>query len=122
MIITLIGQEKNIGLFTLSDYIVDKLGKGNVAIMGWNYLLPKYQEILDKINEAKTTRSVIVKYVIPRLKFTNQEIVYPAELDEISDVIFYVPTYREELAPVVNLKFFKGEDNPFTEHFKNFYK
>jgi len=121
MVISLLSQERNLGLLTVTDLILDRLGKDNLAIFGWNYLNPDATEILTKINETKTTKSIIIKYIYPKIKFSNQVVVCPEELKDISDLIFQIPTYREELMPKVPLKFFKGEDNPMVEHIRKFY-
>ena len=123
MIIALISQEKNLGILTLTDYIQNKLGKSNCSVVGWNYLTTDYKNILDKIKEfSDNNRNVIIKYVVPKIKFSNQEIAYPEELNKISDVIFRVPSYKEEIAPVVPIDLYKGENNPVVECIKEFYR
>ena len=123
MIISLIGQEKNLGLLTLTDYLIDKLGKNNIGVVGWNYLVSDYSTILESIDSyGKNNKSVIIKYAMPRIKFSNQAVEYPKEINTLSDVVFRVPSYKEELMPTVPLTFFKGEDNPIVKHIKDFYK
>jgi len=121
MIITLVSQEKNLGILTLTDCLRSKLGKANTVITGWNYLINDYKTILEKIEELKPNKNIIIKYVIPKIRFSNQEVVYPKELENISDVIFKVPTYKEELAPSPILVFYKGGEIPFTSNIRDFY-
>lgn len=120
MVITLISYEKNLGVLTLTDYLLEKLGKQSCAVYGWNYLNKNPKNIIDKINSAKTHKSVIIKYIVPRPKFSNDVFVIPKELQE-SDLILRVPTYREEIMQNTPLEIFKGEDNPMIEHIKKFY-
>jgi len=123
MIISLIGHERNLGILTLTDHLIDKLGKVNCVVVGWNYLMSDPEPIVKKIKTAtQNNKSVIVKYVIPRNKFSsNQVITYPEVLSELSDVIFRVPTYREEISAKVPKIYFKGEGNPIEKHFNEFY-
>lgn len=122
MIITLLGVERNLGIITLTDHLLINLSKANTAVLGWNFLVQDYKPILDKMTAFKQEgKNVILKYVLPKIKFNNQGISYPKEIDEISDVVFLVPTYREEIAPQVPLKFYKGEDNPIFEVIKKYY-
>jgi len=123
MIISLIGHERNLGILTLTDHLIDKLGKVNCVVVGWNYLMSDPEPIIKKIKAAtQNNKSVIVKYVVPRNRFSsNQEIVYPEILKDLSDVVFKVPTYREEISAVVPKIFFKGEGNPIEKHFNEFY-
>jgi len=122
MIITLIGQEKNIGILTLTDYLLSKFGRDKCAVVGCNYLVSDFNPILEKINEFVKDKTVIVKYVIPKIKFSNQETSYPDALTNISDLIFKVPSYKEELAPVVPIEVYKGEACPALDYIKEFYK
>ena len=121
MILTLIGQEKNLGTIVLTDFLRSKLGIQNVVIFGFNYLTKDYSKIVEEIKEVSKTQSVILKYITPKIKFTNQLNTYPEEINNFSDLIFQVPTYKEEIAPKVILKFYKGEENPFSEHIRKFY-
>ena len=121
MIITFISQEKNLGILTLTDFILnDVLGK-DTAVIGWNYLHTEYSDLLDRIKKLSLSKSVIIKYVIPKIKFSNQDFSYPKELLSISDLVFVVPTYREEIAAVTPIKILKGSDNPVVIHIKRFY-
>jgi len=123
MIISLIGHEKNLGILTLTDHLLTKLGKENCVVVGWNYLVIDFEPILTKIKEAQqNNKNVLVKYIIPRNKFsTNREICYPDVLNTLSDVVFKVPTYREELAAIVPKVFFKGKNNPIKKYIDEFY-
>ena len=121
MIITLVSQEKNLGILTLTDFLISKLGHPNTSVYGWNYLAQDSSAILDKIMEASKTKSVIIKYVCPKMKFSNQEITYPKNLEDISDVMVRVPSYREELLPQVPQIFYKGADNFMATRIKEFY-
>ena len=49
MIIALVSQEKNLGLLTLTDFLISKLGHSNTVVYGWNYLLPDSSAILEKL-------------------------------------------------------------------------
>jgi len=124
MIISLIAHEKNLGILTLTDHLLSKLGKTNCVVVGWNYLVLDHQLILKKINEAtQKNKSVIVKYMVPRYRFSsNQTLVYPEVLKDLSDVVFRVPTYREEISVVVPKIYLKGNDNPITKHLDKFYQ
>lgn len=121
MIIGLVSQEKNLGILTLTDFLISKLGRVNTCVYGWNYLSSDTTAILEKIKESSKTKSVIIKYVCPKLKFSNQEIIYPKNLEDISDVIFRVPTYKEELLPQVPQQFYKGAENYMASRIKEFY-
>lgn len=126
MIITLIGHERNIGILTLTDYLLDKLGKNNCIVLGWNYLISEdnLKLMQDKIDQAlEINKNVIIKYIVPRNNFSIQDstIYYPQLIDKKSDVIFRVPTYREEISPSVPKIFYKGESNPLQEHINAFY-
>jgi len=123
MIISLIGHERNLGILTLTDHLLSRLGKINCVVVGWNYLVSDVEPILKKIREAtQQNKSVVVKYIVPRNRFSsNQEIVYPDVLKEKSDVVFKVPTYLEEISAEVPKVFFKGKGNPIEKHFDDFY-
>lgn len=123
MIICLIGHERNLGILTLTDHLLDKLGKSNSVVVGWNYLTTNTTPFLEKINEAKNNnKNIIIKYVVPKNRFSfNQDIVYPDTLKDISDVVFKVPSYREEISAVVPKVFFKGKGNPMEVYFNEFY-
>ena len=123
MIISLIGHERNLGILTLTDHLLTRLGKTNCVVVGWNYLVPDAEPILKKIREAvQANKSVVVKYVVPRNRFSfNQDVSYPEILKEMSDVVFRVPTYREEISAIVPKIFLKGEGNPIEKHFNEFY-
>jgi len=121
MFISLIGHERNIGILTLTDYLNDKLGKNINVIMGSNYLNFNEEFIKEKINEIKKP-NIIFKYLIPRNSFSfNQDINYPKIINEWSDVIFRVPTYKEEISEKVPLIFYKGAENPICKHINAFY-
>jgi hypothetical protein len=122
MVITLIAHEKNLGLLTLTDYILENLGKNNCAVVGSNYLVSNIDPILQKIDLfSKDNKSVIIKYVVPKMKFSNQEINYPKELNHLSDIVLRVPKFTEELQKPTNIEVYKGLDNPFLDKIKNFY-
>jgi hypothetical protein len=122
MIITLVANEKNLGILTLTDFILETLGKNNCAVVGTNYLVSDIKPILEKINFfSKDNKNVIIKYVVPKIKFSNQEIKYPKEFDNLSDIIMRVPKFVEELQKPTNLEVYKGLDNPFLETIKKFY-
>ena len=121
MIIVLLGQEKNLGILTLTDHLLSKLGKQNTVVVGWNYLVSDYKSFLDKIIDHSKTKNVIVKYVLPKIKFSNQDIAYPKELKDISDVVFRVPTYLEEIAPTVPINFLKGDTASISGDIRSFY-
>ena len=123
MIVCLIGHEKNLGILTLTDFLLEKLGKDNCAVVGWNYLVSNPHTIINKIKDyERNNKSVIIKYVIPRSKFSSSEVItYPESIDDLSDVIFRVPTYREEISAEVPKIFFKGEDNPIKNRIDEFY-
>lgn len=121
MIITLISQEKNLGILTLTDYLISNLGKDNVAVFGWNYLLPNYQRLLEQITEFSQTKNVIIKYITHKNHFTSTGVSYPKELNDLSDLILRVPTYKEEISNTVKLDIFKGSNHPLLEYIKTFY-
>lgn len=121
MIISLIAQEKNLGILTLTDFLISKLGQGNISVFGWNYLTLDTSLLLEKIKESSKTKSIIIKYLCPKIKFSNQELTFPKSLLEISDLVFRVPSYKEELLPQVPLNFYKGSDNYMASRFKEFY-
>jgi len=123
MVICLIGQERNLGLLTLTDYLLNKLGKLNCAVVGWNYLIEDNSPILKKIKEFQNiNKNIIIKYVTSKYKFSfNQDIIFPEIIEEISDVIFRVPSYREEISALVPKIFLKGKGNPVEKYFDEFY-
>lgn len=122
MIITLLGSEKNLGLIALTDHLLNSLDRNHTAVLGWNYLVQDYSGILEKINVfSKAGKNVLVKFVLPKTRFSNQGISYPEELEKISDVIFLVPSYREELAPQVPMRFLKGQEKPIHQVIKAYY-
>ena len=119
MIIGLIGQEKNIGILTLTEYISKKLG--NYTILGLNYLVKDHSSIFAKIDDYKNNHNVIIKYVVPRLRFSNQEIVYPEQLNDVCDIVFRIPSYLEEISAQPTLIFYKGVGNEFSKTIREFY-
>lgn len=121
MVITLIAHERNLGLLSVTDHMLRTLGRENCAVIGWNYLVTDYSSYLEKIKELSKTKSVIVKYVVPRSRFSGEVIVYPSELEIVSDVTFRVPTYIEETSPTVPLSYYKGEGNPIADRIKELY-
>jgi len=122
MIFTLICYEKNLGILPLTDFLLQELERGKTSVIGWNYLVEDYSKLIDKIKEEPKERNIIVKYIIPKVKFSNQEITYPEALKELSDFIFRVPTYREELAKEVPLIYYKGDlTAPIVEKIKKYY-
>lgn len=122
MKILLVSSEKNLGLLTLTDFILDKLGKDSCAVLGANYLVSDLSKVLDKIEEhSKDNKNVIIKYVIPLKRFSNQGIKYPQELGDLSDLVLKVPTLLEELDTSKPLEVYKGSDNPFIKNIGNYY-
>jgi len=121
MVITLIAHERNLGLLSVTDHLLKTLGRANCSVLGWNYLVSDYSTYLEKIKEISKTKSVIVKYVVPRSKFSGEVIVYSNELESLSDVVFRVPTYLEETLPEVPLNYYKGDDNPIVARIKELY-
>lgn len=123
MIICLVGHERNLGILTLTDHLLSKLGKESSIVVGWNYLIPETESLIKKINDAKQiNKNVVIKYVVPRNRFSfNQDVVYPDILRDMSDVVFKVPTYREEISAEVPKVFLKGKGNPIEKHFDEFY-
>lgn len=122
MIISLVAHEKNLGILPLTDYILEKLGKDNCAVLGANYLAKDYSKILDLIEEfGKHNKNIIIKYIFPKQKFSNQDIVFPDFIKEKSDLILRVPKFSEEMMSPVPLQIFKGEDNPFIVTIRNYY-
>lgn len=121
MIITLIAQEKNIGLITLSNFLKENFN--NTRDSHLSYLMPQktVQDTLLDIEENKKNHNIIVKYVIPKMHFGNQGFKYPDELDNISDCIFIVPTYIEEIRQKTPLVFLKGKDSPICKVISRFY-
>ena len=49
MIITLIAHERNLGIMTLTDYLLEKLGRDNCAVVGCNYLVADIAPVLESI-------------------------------------------------------------------------
>lgn len=122
MVFTLICYEKNLGILPLTDFLLKEFGRDKASVVGWNYLLEDYSSLLDKIKEQSKENNVIVKYIVPKIKFSNQEITYPEALKELSDFIFKVPTYKEEIAKEVPLIYYKGElTAPIVEKIKKYY-
>jgi len=123
MIISLIGHERNLGILTLTDHLINKLGKSNCVVMGWNYLIEDPTSFYEKVDaSSKLNKSIIIKYIVPRNRFSSNQIIsYPDFLKDRSDVVFRVPTYREEVSAKVPKIFFKGEDNPIVKHVNEFY-
>ena len=123
MILTLIAHERNLGIVTLTDYLLNTLGKEHTAVVGANYLVPDLNPILEKVTElSKTKNHIIFKYAVPKNQFSNHELVYPSELNDISDFVLRVPRFIEEKKKPVPLIIFKGEDNPIVDRIKEFYK
>ncbi|MDB4330192.1 hypothetical protein N9948_00495 [bacterium] len=123
MIITLIADQKNLGIMTLTDHIIEKLGRDNCAVVGTNYLVKSIKPTLDLIDSfSKSNKSVVVKYVVPKKTFNNQNLDCPKEIDSRSDIILRVPTFMEEIKRPINLEIFKGEENPFIERIREYYK
>lgn len=122
MIIAMIGQEKNLGILTVTDFLIGTLGKENVAVFGWSYLVKDYTKLLDQIDKEKNNKSILIKYVIPKTKFNTSGSTYPKELESICDVIFRVPTYFEEVSSNTQIIFFKGQDNPISAKIIGFYQ
>jgi hypothetical protein len=122
MIITLVAYEKNLGILTLTDFLLEKLGKNNTAVVGCNYLISDIAPILKKIDDFKNqNKNVIVKYVVPKIRFSNQSLTYPDIFNEISDFVLRVPKFTEELIKPVPLEIIKGIDNPIVARIKEFY-
>jgi len=121
MILCLVSQEKNLGILTLTDFLIKEIGKPGITVYGWNYLIQDSVELIERIKQDSTNRTVLVKYVIPKIRFSNQGSSFPRELEEISDIMFKVPSYREELSPQVPLVFLKGENHPIVKYIKKFY-
>lgn len=114
MVITLLAHEKNLGIFPLTDYIVEKLGKDNCVVLGSNYLIKDNKSVIDLINESlNNNKNIIIKYIIPKQKFSNQAIDYPSIFEEKSDLVLRVPKFMEEMMKPVPLEILKGQDNPF---------
>jgi hypothetical protein len=114
LVITLLSHEKNLGIFPLTDYIVEKLGKDNCVVLGSNYLIKDNKSVVDLINESlNNNKNIIIKYIIPKQKFSNQAIDYPSIFEEKSDLVLRVPKFMEEMMKPVPLEILKGQDNPF---------
>ena len=121
MVICLIGQERNLGILTLTDFLVEKIGKNNLSLFGWNYLRTDYKSLLSKIEMDSTEKTVLIKYIVPIVRFSNQGSPFPRELEDLSNIIFKVPTYREEISPQVPQVFLKGESEVIAQQIKMFY-
>ena len=122
MIFTLVCYEKNLGILPLTDFLLKELEREKTGIVGWNYLVEDYSKLIEKLKEESKERNIIVKYIVPKIKFSNQEITYPEALKELSDFIFKVPTYREEIAKEVPLIYYKGDLNaPIVDKIKKYY-
>jgi hypothetical protein len=114
LVITLLSHEKNLGIFPLTDYIIEKLGKDNCVVLGSNYLIKDNKSVVDLINESlNNNKNIIIKYIIPKQKFSNQAIDYPSIFEEKSDLVLRVPKFMEEMMKPVPLEILKGQDNPF---------
>jgi len=122
MIVSLIAHERNLGLLSVVDHLLDHFGKHSSSVLGWNYLVNDYSHFIAKAKELqKIKKLVIIKYVVPRSKFSGEVMSYPQELDEISDVVFRVPTYFEEISDKVPLIYFKNENESIAEHINCLY-
>ena len=121
MVISLIAHERNLGLLSITDHLIHTLGKENCVVFGWNYLVSDYTSYLEKIKGVSEAKNIIVKYVIPRSRFSGEVPNYPKELDTLSDIVFRVPTYLEEISSNVPLTYFKGGDNPLVSRIKELY-
>jgi hypothetical protein len=114
LIITLIAHEKNLGLLPLTDYILEKLGKENCAVFGANYLTSDISPVEKLVEEySSSCKNIILKYVIPKQKFSNQDIKFPDYFRDRSDIVLRVPKFFEEMMNPVPLEVLKGQDNPF---------
>lgn len=122
MIITLIAHERNLGILPLTDFILEKLGKQNCAVVGSNYLNPEIEKINQLKNKfAQENKNVIVKFIIPKEKFSNQNYTYPSDFYNFSDIVFRIPRILEELQNPPSLDIIKGIDNPFIQTLKSYY-
>lgn len=122
MIIALLAHEKNLGILPLTDYILEKLGKDNCAVLGSNYLTKDTDKLLSLVEKfSNDNKNIIIKYIYPKQKFSNQEIVIPEFIKEKSDLIIRVPKFSEEMLNPVPLEIFKGEGNPFILTIRNYY-
>lgn len=123
MIITLVAHEKNLGLLALTDFLLEKLGRDNCIVMGSNYLIIDPKPMMETLEKhSQDNKSVIVKYIIPKQNFSNQDLVYPSELSLRSDLVVRVPKFIEELKRPVALEVLKGEGNPMLEKIREYYK
>ena len=61
MILALIAHERNLGLLTITDYLLDILGKDNCAVVGINYLQDNIDPILKKIDTFIYPTTIIIK-------------------------------------------------------------
>jgi hypothetical protein len=122
MIITLIAHERNLGILPLTDFIIDRLGKQNCAVIGSNYLNPEVERIIQlKDKFSQENKNVIIKFIIPKEKFSNQNYAYPSDFYNFSDVVFRIPRILEELQNPPVLDIIKGIDNPFVDTLKGYY-
>jgi len=121
MIITLIAHDKNLGVLTLTDYLLDRLGKEHCAVLGSSYLLPNHDKLFEDLKKFSNTPNIIIKLIVPKDKFSNTDPKYPSELDDLSDYVMRIPKYVEEKLNPVPLKVYKGEENPIFETIKEFY-
>jgi hypothetical protein len=123
LIITLLSHEKNIGVLALTDYILEKLGKDNCAVVGSNYLVEDKSYLIALVeNYSSQNKNVIIKYVVPKEKFSNQDINFPKNIEEKSDLILRVPKFVEELKRPLEVKVYKGQGNPFLSTINEYYK
>jgi hypothetical protein len=61
LIITLLSHEKNIGVLALTDYILEKLGKDNCAVVGSNYLVEDKSSLIALVeNYSSQNKNVII--------------------------------------------------------------
>lgn len=119
MLITLIGQEKNLGILTLTDHLISFFGKDNVVVLGCNYLQDE-KKILEKISEI-TNKKIILKYITPKEKFSNAPAKYPEILNNMSEIVFKVPSYREEVSSTVPTIYYKKNDEKIEKTINSFY-
>ena len=124
MVLSFLSYEKNLGILALTDYLYAKIGKDKCFIIGWNYLFDKnkIQNLLSKIEEERHTKNIIVKFVMPRPVFSNQPTICPKEIEQISDLVFHVPTYIQELSKDVPKIFFKDSDTEEIKVIKKYIK
>ena len=46
MVISLVGHERNLGILTLTDHLLERLGKINCVVVGWNYLIENHPDVV----------------------------------------------------------------------------